>query len=209
MSKAEKEKDLKEKDLEVQPEAPPATKDFEPPERPTLATVWLDGCSGCHMSVLDLDEALVDVLSKVQLVYSPLVDIKEFPEHVDGTIVEGAVSNVEDAEKIRLIRKRSDILISLGDCAVTANVPSMRNQFKVDDVFRRAYVENATHQAQIPVPTIGTPKLLRKARPVHEFVRVDVFLPGCPPPPESIIFVLQELMNGRLPDPKGRTRFGA
>lgn len=195
------------KDLEVQPEASPAAKDFQVPERPTLATLWLDGCSGCHMSVLDLDEALVEMLTKVQLVYSPIMDIKEFPEHVDGTIIEGAVGNDEDAEKVYMIRKRTDILISLGDCAVTANVPAMRNQFKVDDVLRRAYVENASHNAQIP--TIGTPHLLRKARPVHEFVRVDVFLPGCPPPPESIIYIINELMNGRLPDPKGKTRFGA
>jgi NAD-reducing hydrogenase small subunit len=197
----------KEMNLEAQPEASPAAKDFDVPERPTLATVWLDACSGCHMSLLDLDETLVEILGKVQLVYSPIMDIKKFPEHVDGTIIEGAVGNDEDAEKVYMIRKRTDFLISLGDCAVTANVPAMRNQFKVDDVLRRAYVENATHNAQIP--TIGTPHLLRKARPVHEFVRVDVFLPGCPPPPESILYILSELMNGRLPDPKGRTRFGA
>jgi len=92
-----------------------------------LATVWLDGCSGCHMSLLDLDESILAVAEKADLVYGPLVDAPEFPENVDVTLVEGAVSSQEDWKKIQLIRGRTRILVSLGDCAVTSNVPSMRN----------------------------------------------------------------------------------
>jgi NAD-reducing hydrogenase small subunit len=92
-----------------------------------LATIWVDGCSGCHMSFLDIDDALITLLERVDLVYSPLVDTKVFPEGVDISLVEGAVSSEEDLRKIRMVREHSKILVSLGDCAVTANVPSMRN----------------------------------------------------------------------------------
>jgi NAD-reducing hydrogenase small subunit len=97
--------------------------------KPTLATVWLDGCSGCHMSLLDMDERLIDVLARADLVYSPLVDLKVFPETVDVTLVEGAVSSEEDLHKIRHVRARTKLLVALGDCAVTSNVPGMRNPF--------------------------------------------------------------------------------
>jgi len=92
-----------------------------------LATVWLDGCSGCHMSFLDIDERLLTLAESADLVYSPLVDAKVFPEGVDVTLVEGAVSSEEDLRKIKMVRQRTTILVSLGDCAVTANVPGMRN----------------------------------------------------------------------------------
>jgi NAD-reducing hydrogenase small subunit len=172
-----------------------------------MATTWLDGCSGCHMSFLDLDELLIDIAAEVDLVYSPLVDAKEFPEHVDVTLVEGAVSNDEAEEKIRIMRERTKVLVSFGDCAVTANVPGMRNQFKVEDVLTRGYVDNASYKAA--VPEMGIPHLLKRARPVHEFVDVDVFLPGCPPPPQAILFTVTELLAGRIPDLTGKTRFGA
>ena len=172
-----------------------------------FATVWLDGCSGCHMSLLDMDERLIDVLAHVDLVYSPLVDAKEYPENVDVVLVEGAVSSGEDLEKILKIRKRSKLLVCLGDCAVTSNVPGMRNRFKVEDVEHRAYIENAQNNQHVPREVI--PRLLPHSRPVHEFVKVDVFIPGCPPEADTIFFVLTELVAGRLPDLTGKTHFGA
>lgn len=177
------------------------------PKKVRVATTWLDGCSGCHMSLLDLDERILPVAEKIDIVYGPVVDTKEFPEGVDVTLVEGAVSSDEDEEKIRLIRNRSYLLVSFGDCAVTANVPGMRNQYKVEDLLKRAYVENASWDAQIPTQEL--PHLLKKSRPVHEVVNVDLFLPGCPPPPDAILFVLSELLEGRIPDLTGKTRFGA
>jgi len=173
----------------------------------TIATVWLDGCSGCHMSFLDQDERLIDLASKIELVYSPLVDTKEFPEMVDVTLVEGAVSSNEDYHKIKKIRAHTKILVSLGDCAVTSNVPSMRNTFKVADVIKRAYEENADLNAGT-TPTDHVPALLKHARPVHEVVDVDVFIPGCPPHADTINYVLTELLAGRKPDLTDRTRFG-
>jgi len=172
-----------------------------------IATVWLDGCSGCHMSFLDMDERLVEVFQQADLVYSPLVDLKEFPEEVDITLVEGAVSSEEDLHKIRMVRERTKILVAFGDCAVTGNVPSMRNPFGANAVLQRAYLENVTLHPQVPREVI--PALIEKARPVHEVVKVDVFIPGCPPSAETIFLVLSDLLADRMPDMTKLTRFGA
>jgi NAD-reducing hydrogenase small subunit len=172
-----------------------------------LATVWLDGCSGCHMSFLDMDERLIELSGKFDLVYSPIVDHKEFPEGVDVTLVEGSVSSEDDLAKIKKIRERTKVLVSLGDCAVTGNVPSMRNMFPVEDVLRRSYVENAASGS--PVPNQVVPRLLKRVSPVHEVVEVDVFVPGCPPSADTIYATLSSLIEGIRPELGGRTRFGA
>ena len=173
----------------------------------TLATAWLDGCSGCHMSFLDLDERLIELAEKVDVVYSPIVDTKELPANVDVGILEGSVSNEEDLQKAQLFRQRCNYLISLGDCAVSGNVPSMRNTFDLDEVYDRAFVENV--QAQPQRPTEGVPPLLETVRPIHHVVNVDLFVQGCPPSADTIWFVLTELLAGRTPDPTQVTRFGA
>ncbi|MCK8600383.1 NADP oxidoreductase [Desulfoferrobacter suflitae] len=172
-----------------------------------IATTWLDGCSGCHMSLLDLDDRLADMAQQIEIVYGPLVDALEFPEAVDVALVEGAVSSDADVKKVRLIRERSKILVSFGDCAVTSNVPAMRNEFRVQEVLQRGYEENVSCHGQIP--GVGVPALMPQVRPVHEYVEVDVFLPGCPPPADAIFFLLSELLQGRIPDLTGKSRFGA
>lgn len=186
----------------------------DPPiTKPRVATVWLDGCSGCHMSFLDLDERLLILAEKVDVVCSPVVDPKGFPENVDLTLVEGAVSSHHDLEKARLIRQRSKLVISLGDCAVTGNVPAMRNAYEVEALFQRAYVENADYpetqeMRRAKLPVINVPPHERIARPLHEVIKVDLWVPGCPPPADAIWFVLTELLAGRMPDPSSLTRFG-
>jgi len=175
--------------------------------KPTLATVWLDGCSGCHMSFLDMDERLLELAQKVDLVYSPLVDNKNFPDLVDITLVEGAVASEEDLAKIKKIRPHTNILVSLGDCAVTSNVPGMRNPFGVQTILDRAYVE--TVSIPKPAPNDVIPRLLERVRPVHEVVPVDVFVPGCPPSADTIYRVLSDLIAGHKPEANGHQRFGA
>jgi NAD-reducing hydrogenase small subunit len=162
-----------------------------------LATMWLDGCAGCHMSVLDLDEGILTVAALADLVYSPLVDATEFPENVDITLVEGAVSTNEDAHRLRTARARTRLLVALGDCAVTGNVPSMRNSIPVQKLLQRIYVEGA--DVNPGIPTVGVPPLLPQARPLHEIVKIDFHLPGCPPNPKAILGVLGELLQGRAP----------
>jgi NAD-reducing hydrogenase small subunit len=158
------------------------------------------------MSLLDTDERLIAVAAKADLVYSPLVDAKVFPEGVDITLVEGSVSSEEDLHKIQQVRARTKTLVSLGDCAVTANVPGMRNSFGVQAVCDRAYRENVTLNPGTPSEVV--PRLLPRVRPVHEVVDVDVFIPGCPPPADVIFYVLSELLEGREPQISSRTRFG-
>jgi len=177
------------------------------PTKITVATTWLDGCSGCHMSFLDLDQRLIELAQLVDIVYSPLVDAKELPEQVDVGILEGSISSEDDLAKAKAFRQHCKLLISLGDCAVTGNVPAMRNQFKLADVFDQAYRETATIQAQIP--TCHVPALLTPVRPIHAEVAVDVFVPGCPPRADAIWYVLSELIAGRVPDTNSVTRFGA
>jgi NAD-reducing hydrogenase small subunit len=174
--------------------------------RARLATVWLDGCSGCHMSVLDIDEAIIAIAKRVEVVYGPLVDAQEFPKAVDVVLIEGAISSQEDLEKIRLIRQRSKLVIALGDCAVTGNVPAMRNQIVPRKLLERIYVEGV--QENPGIPTEGVPALLRHAIPVHEVVKVDLHVPGCPPPAAAIAFVLGELLDGRVPDLSSKVKFG-
>ena len=172
---------------------------------PKLATAWLDGCSGCHMSMLDLDEGILGLLSQADLVYSPLVDTPEFPEGVDVALVEGAVSTQEDAARLRLIRSRTRVLVALGDCATTGNVPAMRNTVPLAKILQRVYVEGA--DAGPAVPSAGVPPLLPQARPLHEFVKVDLHLPGCPPPPKAILMALAELIKGK-PAKLAEVKFG-
>ena len=171
-----------------------------------LATVWLDGCSGCHMSLLDMDEGILDLPRRADLVYGPLVDAQEFPASVDVTLVEGAISSQEDLEKIQRIRKRTKLLVALGDCAVTGNVPAMRNAVPVRKLLERVYVEGA--QATPGVPVDGVPPLLRQAIPLQQAVAVDLHVPGCPPPAKVIADVLAELLAGRVPKLGSRLRFG-
>ena len=140
-----------------------------------VATVWLDGCSGCHMSLLDMDAAIISLGRKIDLVYGPLVDAQEFPEDVDVTLVEGAVSSQDDLNKIQKIRQRTGILISLGDCAVTGNVPALRNSIPVPKLLQRVYIEglNMIKRHQKPRQVAGAQRaeqvggVIEKEGPIH------------------------------------------
>jgi NAD-reducing hydrogenase small subunit len=159
------------------------------------------------MSLLDIDEVLLDLAKKIQLVYGPLVDIKTFPEGVDVTLIEGAVANKEQVEMLKIARERSRILIAMGDCAVTGNVPALRNAFEDSDqvVLQREFVENSDIQPIIPT---DVPKLLKKVYPLHEVVKVDFFIPGCPPPAGNIAYVLTELLAGKVPLMENKSKYG-
>ena len=133
--------------------------------KPRIATVWLDGCSGCHMSFLDMDERLLEIAELADIVYSPLIDTKEYPADVDVCLVEGAVSSEDDLRKIKIVRERTKTLVSFGDCAVTANVPALRNPIGVQPLLDRAYIENVTLFPQIPLDVV--PNTARDAKVRH------------------------------------------
>ncbi len=179
-------------------------------ERLRLATVWLGGCSGCHMSFLDLDEWLIDLAKLADIVFTPLADIKVFPENVDVALVEGAVANEDHFHFIQLVRARSRVLVSFGDCAVTGNVTALRNPLgSALPVLKRGYLELADVNPQVPSLRDIVPCLLEHVRPVHQVVSVDYYMPGCPPPAERIRAVLESLVRGKPPHLEGRDiKFG-
>ncbi|MBD2304514.1 oxidoreductase [Chroococcidiopsis sp. FACHB-1243] len=170
-----------------------------------LATVWLGGCSGCHMSFLDLDEWLIELAAGADLVYSPFMDTKEYPEGVDVVLVEGAIANEDHLQTIKTVRERSQLLISFGDCAVTGNVTALRNPLgSAEPVLQRCYIEIADVRGQIPQEPGIVPPLLDRVTPVHTVVPVDIYLPGCPPPAARIRAVLESLLRGEKPHLEGR-----
>jgi NAD-reducing hydrogenase small subunit len=181
-------------------------------DRLRIATVWFGGCSGCHMSFLDLDEFLIDLAGRVELVYSPIMDTKEYPERVDLCLIEGAICNRDNLELLHKIRRRTRTLVSFGDCAVTGNVPAIRNQLglsNVDNVLQRAYIESAQHNPSLPALDGIVPPLLPRVKPVHEVVPVEYYLPGCPPPAERIKGFLVQALNGAEPRlEEAQLRFG-
>ena len=181
-------------------------------DRLRVATVWLGGCSGCHMSFLDLDEFLIDLAGMIDLVYSPIIDVKEYPENVDVCLVEGAVCNEDNLAILRKIRARTKVVVSFGDCAVTANVPAIRNQLGLangESVLQRAYVEGAQTNASLPKEPGIVPPLLPRVQPVHELVHVDYFLPGCPPPADRIKALMTQVLSGAEPKLEGaQLKFG-
>ncbi|ABU57463.1 NADH-quinone oxidoreductase subunit B family protein [Roseiflexus castenholzii] len=166
-------------------------------ERRRLATIWLGGCSGCHMSFLDLDEWLFELAQHIDLVYSPLADVKEYPDHVDVALVEGAVANEDHLHLIRQVRERTRILIAFGDCAVTGNVTALRNPLGAPEaLLHTIYIERAEIAGCLPHAPGIVPQLLDKVQPVHKVVPVDVYLPGCPPPAPRIRALLEQVIAG-------------
>lgn len=181
-------------------------------DRLRVATTWLGGCAGCHMSFLDLDEFLIDVAGTIDLVYSPVMDVKEYPEKVDVCLVEGAVCNEDNLELIRKIRQRTRIVVSFGDCAVTGNVPAIRNQLGLgshESVLQRAYVDGSLTNPGVPREPGIVPSLLPHVLPVHETIHVDYYLPGCPPPADRIKAFLAQVLAGGEPRLEGtQLKFG-
>lgn len=170
-----------------------------------LATLWLDGCSGCHMSLLDTDHRLLEMTKLYDVVYSPLMDIKIFPENVDVACVEGAVSSNEDERMVHSVRQRSAILIAMGDCAVTGNIPAMRNATGSQEMLRMVYA--SPDQENRTIPSSDLPTVRNNALPLHRFVAVDHFIPGCPPSADTLFAALLALAKGEQPCID--SRFGA
>ena len=168
-----------------------------------VAMDWLAACAGCEMSVLDMDERLVQLLEKIELTSTPITDLKHPPkEGVTVGILSGTVNNTTNLEVVKEMRERCKILIALGDCAVFGGIMTMRNFFDMNEALKRAYIETeSTVDGSIP----NSDELCKpvKACPVNGVVKVDVHVPGCPPSADAIYYVLSELLEGRIPALKG------
>jgi NAD-reducing hydrogenase small subunit len=167
----------------------------------TLCSDWLDVCSGCHMSLLDIDERIIELVKHVQLLSMPVTDLKHPPEEgCDVGILTGAVSNDHQEEVARRMRERCKVLIAVGDCAVTGGICTMRNFFDVEDVLRRAYIETeSTDEGQEVPRSEEIAKLYPQVKAVNQVVKVDLHIPGCPPPADALWYAITELLAGRTP----------
>jgi NAD-reducing hydrogenase small subunit len=164
------------------------------------------------MSFLDLDEVLIDLAGQIDLVYSPVVDAKEYPENVDLVLIEGAVCNEEHVALAHKIRARTKKVAAFGDCAVTGNVTAIRNQLgfgNAENVLQRAYVEAADLNQGIPKEPGIVPPLLERVMPLQEVIDVDYYLTGCPPSAARIKAFVEQLLSGATPHLSGRDiKFG-
>ncbi|GAB4557492.1 MAG: hydrogenase [Anaerolineae bacterium] len=171
--------------------------------KPKISSDWLAACAGCHMSLLDIDERIIKIAELADIRATPVTDLKEPDEDgVDVGILTGAINNTTNEEVAKRMRERCKILVAMGDCAVFGGVVAMRNFFKLEDALRRAYVETESTDAEGKIPQSPELGVPTPVRAVHEVVDVDVFVPGCPPDPDVIYYVLSELAQGRIPEIK-------
>ncbi|MDQ7005895.1 MAG: NADP oxidoreductase [Acidobacteriota bacterium] len=167
--------------------------------KPAIATTSLAGCFGCHMSILDIDAKILDLIELVDFDKSPIDDIKRFTRTCKVGLVEGGCCNEENVEVLREFRRHCEVLVSLGDCAIMGGIPAMRNMVPLEECLDEAYRNGPT----VYNPSGGLPDdpeiplLLNKVYPAHEVVKIDYHLPGCPPPAEAIWQALVALLEGR------------
>jgi len=161
-----------------------------------VATTSLAGCFGCHMSLLDIDLGILDVLELVEFNKSPFTDIKKFTEHCDIGLVEGGCCNTDNIEVLREFRKNCDVLVSVGECAIWGGVPAIRNTIPVEECLREAYLESLTGEDdETVIPNHeDIPKILNKVYPNHEIVKIDYHIPGCPPNANHIWNVVKNIL---------------
>jgi len=167
--------------------------------KPKVATGHFTGCFGCHMSLLDIDERIIDLVELVEFDKSPINDIKRFSGPVDIGIVEGGVSNDENVEFLKQFREHCKILIAIGACALNGGVPSMRNTVPLKECLEEAYLNGPTISGGVIPNDPDIPNLLDRVYPVHEVVKIDYALPGCPPSADTLWAALSALLSGEEP----------
>jgi len=173
--------------------------------KPKVATDWMCGCAGCHMSLLDMDERIITVAELVDIRATPITDLKHADkEGVEVGVLEGGINNTANEEQAKLMRSRCKTLVALGDCAVFGGVPAMRNFFDLQETLRRAYVECESVDESGKIPDDPELAVMTKVRALQDVVPVDIFVPGCPPDADVIFYVLAELAQGRKPELKDK-----
>jgi NAD-reducing hydrogenase small subunit len=162
------------------------------PRKLRLATCSLAGCFGCHMSFLDLDERLLALIERVELDRSPFDDLKHITAPVDVGLVEGGVCNADNVHVLRDFRRQCEFLVAVGECAATGGIPSLRNSFRLADCLRESFGQAIPNDPELPL-------LLDKVYPIHQIVRIDFTLPGCPPSADLFWQLFDDLLAGRTP----------
>ncbi len=169
--------------------------DMATPAKPKIATAHLTGCFGCHMSVLDIDERLLELIELVDFDKSPIDDIKRFSGPCLVGIIEGGCSSDEHVETLHEFRRHCQILVVIGECAIQGNIPAMRNSVPLRECLEEAFVNGVSVVDGVIPNDPDIPLLLDKVYPVHEIVKVDYFLPGCPPSADTLWAALTGLLS--------------
>ena len=168
--------------------------------KPIIATTALASCFGCHMSLLDIDEKILDLVELVEFNKSPIDDIKKFTKQCDIGIIEGGCCNSENVHVLKDFRKNCKILISVGECAIMGGLPALRNGIPIKECIDEAYLNGPTvvesNKEGILPNDDELPMLLDKVYPCHDIVKIDYYLPGCPPRAELIWEALVALLTG-------------
>ena len=173
----------------------PLTNEYGVKEKIIVATAPLCGCFGCHMSLLDIDERILELVELVEFDRSPITDIKTVGK-CDIGLIEGGVANVQNVEDLREFRHNCDVLVAVGACAVNGGIPAMRNQFDLKECLEEAYIHGIGVENPHVPNDVEIPLLLDKVHPIHEVVRVDYFLPGCPPSADTFWKFLTDVISG-------------
>lgn len=168
-------------------------------EKFIVATTSLAGCFGCHMSLLDIDTDIIDMLELIEFNKSPLTDIKKFSKRCHVGLIEGGVANSENVKVLKEFRKKCDILIVFGECAIMGGIPAMRNFLPLKECLEEAYIHGLTSEigANIIPNHEDIPKILNNVYPCNEVVKVDFFIPGCPPNANHIWKVVKSILLGK------------
>ena len=156
-------------------------KEARPNRKWRVATTSLAGCFGCHMSLLDIDTDLLEVIELIDLDRSPLTDIKHISGRCDLGLIEGGCGTDENVHVLREFREQCDVLVAVGECAIWGGLPAMRNMVPLDECLREAYVRAGDPEPQQIPSDEDLPAMLDRVYACSEVVPVDYYIPGCPP----------------------------
>jgi F420-non-reducing hydrogenase small subunit len=178
---------------------------------------WAASCGGCEISLLNLNENLLQWTAALELVFCPCLldtktaEVEQMPDaSIDITLFNGAIRTTENVEMARLLRRKSRILVAFGACSMLGSIPALANLTSREDLLRRVYLDNpSTENPAGTTPQVCThgpegdlelPALLPSVRPLADFVQVDYSVPGCPPEPHTIDAALTGLVSARPPE---------
>jgi F420-non-reducing hydrogenase small subunit len=172
-----------------------------------LAEEWFAICGGCEVTILDIGEPLLDILKQVQIVHMPvLMDHKLYGQTGEGTQMEipeaevgmiaGGIRNEEHKKIAQEMRKKCKTLIALGSCACFGGIPALANQYATEEMLEKVYRGSVTTESN-GLPKEEIPALTDRVYAVHEVVKIDLALPGCPTTPEMVTGALLSLLGGK------------
>jgi F420-non-reducing hydrogenase small subunit len=190
-------------------------------EKPKVAIHWLAACGGCDETIVDINEAILQVVDAVDIVLWPVAmdfkyaGIEAMPDNTIAlSIIHGAVRNSEHEKMAKLLRQKSQLILAFGACACFGGTPGLANFRSKTDIMNWVYHEAPTvYNPQATVPkavsringhTLSLPELFDHVYPLNQIIPVDYYLPGCPPPPDLVANAIFSVVDGKLP-PRGAT----